>query len=99
MLEIEKLFLTEPPFDHTAYSNHTEFAKSITRNKGGRYGFIVYVLDNNDKPILPYPFSSYGAAQIAIGLKQNSRLISRYIDTNKVYNQKYIFYSYDPLLK
>lgn len=39
------------------------------------------------------PFSTYGAGHEALGLKRSSTVIGKYIDTGKLYKDKYIFSS------
>jgi hypothetical protein len=39
------------------------------------------------------PFFSYSAAHVAIGLKPSSNTCSRYIDTGKLFRNKYLFTS------
>lgn len=45
------------------------------------------------KQIIGSPFPTYGAGHVALGLKAGSRTIGRYIDTGKLYKNRYTFYS------
>lgn len=91
---LSKLFAQTPPFDVNSGRSHFELVREFTISKGGRKGFIVYVHSSEGyKELKGSPFSSYGAAHIAIDLKPGSRVIGRYIDTGKLYKDKYIFSS------
>jgi len=93
--EIEKIFTITPPFfraDNSKGKNHLERSKEITVSRGGRLGFTVHVYKNTDE-IPMSPFKTYRAAQLAIGLPVNSKIVSRYIDTGKLYIGEYLFAS------
>ena len=90
---IDLLFSTKPPVDISTGLNHEELSKLVTRNLGGRSGFLVYIY-KQDQIIKGSPFKSYGEAQKAIGLNSNSRAISRNIDTGKLYKNIYLFTSH-----
>lgn len=91
---ISKLFALPAPFDITSGASHLELAKKYTRNMGGRKGFTVYIYDREvGKQITGSPFSTYGAGHVALGLRTNSRVIGRYIDTGKAYKARYTFSS------
>lgn len=91
-VEIESLFSQNPPLNLNNRLTHTELSKQITRDKGGRYGFTVYVYKNGTK-LEGSPFNSYSAAHQAIGLKGTSRAIGRNIDTGKLFKGIYLFSS------
>jgi hypothetical protein len=98
---ISKLLLQTAPFDVNSGRSHLDLAKELTISKGGRKGFTVYIyvqdsslnIRSGFKELKGSPFSTYGAGHEAIGIKRNSRVIGRYIDTGKVYKDKYIFSS------
>jgi hypothetical protein len=93
--EIEKIFTITPPFfraDISKGKNHLERSKELTVSRGGRLGFIVHVYKNKDE-IPMSPFKTYRAAQLAVGLPANSKIVSRYIDTGKLYIGEYLFSS------
>ena len=97
---ISKLFQTAAPFDISSGRSHFILAKELTIAKGGRKGFTVYIyikdllrIVGGFSELKGSPFSTYGAGHEAIGLKRSSRVIGRYIDTGKVYKDKYIFSS------
>jgi|SRR5882757_3858596 hypothetical protein len=83
------------PFDISSGCSHLELAKKFARERGSRKGFTVYIFDTNlgGKQIKGSPFSTYGAGHEALGLKAGSRIIGRYIDTGKMYRDRYTFYS------
>ena len=98
---ISKLLLQTAPFDVNSGRSHLDLVKELTISKGGRKGFTVYIYVQDSslnirggfKELKGSPFSTYGAGHEAIGVKRSSRVIGRYIDTGKVYKDKYIFSS------
>jgi hypothetical protein len=93
---ISKLLAPTPPFDISSDRGHLELVKEFTVSKGGHKGFTVYVYECGSKgykELKGSPFSSYGAGHVAIGQRPGSRTIGRYIDTGKVYKDKYLFSS------
>jgi hypothetical protein len=93
---IIKLLDQTPPFDISANRSHFELIREFTIAKGGRKGFTVYIYEceaGGYKELKGSPFSTYGEGHEVIGLRRGSRVIGRYIDTGKLYNNKYIFYS------
>ena len=92
LLEIYKVLSVEPPFNIKNGDSHHKLSRQITLEKGGRRGFTVYVYKDGLQ-IEGSPFSSYGAANRAIGLRSNSRTISRNIDIGKLYKNTYLFRS------
>lgn len=93
---IMKLLDQIPPFDISSNRSHFELIREFTIAKGGRKGFTVYIYEcvpEGYKELKGSPFSTYGKGHEAIGLRRGSRVIGRYIDTGKLYDNKYIFYS------
>lgn len=94
---ISNLFNQTPPFDISSGRNHLELVREFTIAKGGRKGFIVHVYDCNSRSgieeVKGSPFSTYGDGHEVLGLKRGSRVIGRYIDTGKLYKDKYKFSS------
>lgn len=90
-------FLAQPaPFDISRGLTHFEYVREFTIKKGGRKGFTVYIYNlgtKGGKELAGSPFSTYGSGHVTIGLRAGSRVIGRYIDTGKVYKDKYIFSS------
>jgi hypothetical protein len=92
---INEIFSLPAPFDISSGCSHLELAKNFARKRGSRKGFTVYIYDTNTggKQIIGSPFSTYGAGHVALGLRAGSRIIGRYIDTGKLYKNRYTFYS------
>lgn len=90
--KINMLNKIQAPFDLSTGLTHIENAKNFTRLIGGRQGFLVHIYENGIE-ISNSPFFSYSARQKAIGLRANSRVISRKIETGKIFASKYTFYS------
>ena len=94
--EIFKLLDQTPPFDISTNRSHFDLVREFTISKGGRSGFTVYIYEyksNKLHLVNGSPFSTYGDGHEKIGLKRGSRVIGRYIDTNKQYQDKYVFSS------
>lgn len=89
---IEKVFSTKPLFDISSGDNHYKLARKYSLLKGGRKGFSVFVYLKGVQ-IKGSPFLTYGAAHLAIGLKPGSRIIFRYIDTEKLFRGIYLIRS------
>jgi hypothetical protein len=89
--KLKKLFDQEAPFKYYIETNHEEKAKKFAREKGSRQGFKVYVYDEKKELIIGSPFGSYSAAQKILNL--SNRIVFRYIDTGKYFNNKYLFRS------
>lgn len=91
------LFKQTPPFDISSGRSHFELVKEFTIAKGGRSGFTVHIYESNSiselREIKGSPFSTYGDGHEVLGLKRGSRVIGRYIDTGKLYKDKYRFSS------
>lgn len=92
MEEITKLLNTPPIFDLTsglAYKNLSDFAKT---EKRGELGYGVNVYDRGEL-LKDSPFPSYTKAALALGNINISSVISKKIDTNKLYKQRFRFES------
>nr|QJQ35383.1 LAGLIDADG endonuclease [Fusarium pseudonygamai] len=97
---ILNLFKQTPPFDISSHRSHFELVREFTVAKGGRKGFLVHIYECNStlndmslKEVKDSPFSTYGDGHEVLGLKRGSRVIGRYIDTGKLYRDKYRFSS------
>jgi hypothetical protein len=72
-----------PHIDHVrAFSIANRSEKSNT----------VYIYEGKNR-IKGSPFASYSAAHKSLGLKSSSNTCNRYIDTNRLYKNKYLFSS------
>nr|UPX01507.1 LAGLIDADG endonuclease [Fusarium boothii] len=97
---ILNLFKQTPPFDISSDRSHFELVREFTIAKGGRKGFLVHIYECSStlddmliKEVKDSPFSTYGDGHEVLGLKRGSRVIGRYIDTGKLYKDKYRFAS------
>lgn len=94
---ILNLFKQTPPFDIYSNRSHFELVRGLTIAKGGSKGFTVHIYECNSisdfKEVKGSPFSTYGDGHEVLGLKRGSRVIGRYIDTGKLYKDKYRFSS------
>jgi hypothetical protein len=90
-LEVNSVFDTPIPFNLALNKSHLENVRKKVAKKAGNKGFIVYVYDK-DQLINNAPFTSHQAAKRYI---QNIPIsvISLYVDTGKVYRDRYTFYS------
>ena len=92
MNEIENLLKTPPIFDLTSglgYKNLSDLAKT---EKRGYAGYSVNVYDRGNL-LKGSPFPSYTKAAFALGNINISSVISKKIDTNKLYKERFIFES------
>nr|QBM09631.1 hypothetical protein [Dactylella sp.] len=92
MENIENLLKTPPIFDLTSGLSFKDITNLARSNKGGTKGFGVNVYE---KGILleGSPFSSYTKAALALGNVNISSVISKNIDTGKLYKQRFKFES------
>lgn len=82
----------DPPFDVKLNILHVKNVRDysiITKTKEPK---TVYIY-SEDKMIEGSPFNSFSMAHKALGLKPSSNTCNRYIDTNRLYKNKYIFTS------
>lgn len=90
-LEVDSVFSSLMPFDLTLNQTHHQNVRKLTGKKGGNQGCIVYAYDK-DQLINNAPFLSYKAAKRYIQNISTST-ISFYINTGKIYKDRYTFYS------
>lgn len=91
---IKKLLKTPPIFDLTSgltYKILSDLEK-ISLQKGGNRGYGVNVYDGEEL-LKGSPFPSYTKAALALGNINISSIISKKIDTNKLYKQRFKFES------
>ena len=89
--EIQSLFEVKPIFNIHSGKSHFSLAKEFALQKGSRKGYKLYIYKNG-KEIPGSPFHSYREGCKAIDQISVST-IKNYIDTNKVFKNKYTFYS------
>lgn len=94
--DIEKRFKAiqklESPFDVNLYIPHTFNVRKFSIENRSENPKIVYIYTKQGK-VIGSPFASFSAAHKVLGLKPSSNTCNRYIDTNRLYKNKYIFSS------
>jgi len=83
------IFNMNLPVTLTPLMSHLNLAQTFSRLKGPRE---VWVYDKGTL-LKGSPFSSNVSACEIIGLDRKSSIVRRYIDTDKIYNNRYKFYS------
>lgn len=89
---IEKLLKTPPIFDLTSGLTYKNLSDLVKTEKGGNRGYGVNVYDGGEL-LKGSPFPSYTKAALALGNINISSIISKKIDTNKLYKQRFKFES------
>ena len=82
----------DSPFDVKLNIPHTENVRKYSIKNRSENPKIVYIYVN-DEMVTGSPFISFSSAHKALGLKPSSNTCNRYIDTNRLYKNKYIFTS------
>ena len=80
------------PFDVQANIPHTENVRKLSIANRSEKPITVYVYENKNM-VKGSPFASYSAAHKSLGLKASSNTCNRYIDTGRLYKNKYIYLS------
>ena len=88
----EDIMKKDSPFDIKLDLPHTENVRKFSILNRSINPKIVYIYENENM-VQGSPFISYSKAHKALGLKPSSNTCNRYIDTNKLYKNKYIFTS------
>ena len=88
----EDIIKKDSPFDIKLYIPHTENVRKFSIANRSENPKIVYIY-TNEGMVEGSPFTSFSAAHKALNLKPSSNTCNRYIDTNKLYKNKYIFSS------
>lgn len=82
-------FLNKPPvFDLSSGLSYKSLSDIIKVSKKAPSGFAVNVYDNGEL-VVGSPFSSYTQAALALGNINVSSVISKKIDTDKLYKGRY----------
>lgn len=82
----------DSPFDVKLNIPHLENVRKYSIANKSENPKTVYIYDENEM-VNGSPFVSFSAAHKALGLKPSSNTCNRYIDTNRLYKNKYIFTS------
>ena len=88
----QAIFAKDPPFDVKANIPHAENVRKLSIANRSVNPIIVYIYENNNM-IKGSPFACYSAAHKSLGLNPSSNTCNRYIDTDRLYKNKYIFSS------
>lgn len=88
--QVSSVLSITPPLVRAPSQTHRAFAMAIARTQKDTR--LIYVYDNG---VLTEdsPYNVYAKRQVPLGIPSNSKIISRYIDTGKVYNNRYVFTS------
>nr|YP_009254039.1 hypothetical protein [Hypomyces aurantius]ANC62724.1 hypothetical protein [Hypomyces aurantius] len=90
--KFEEIIKKDSPFDIKLDLPHTENVRKFSIANRSENPKIVYIY-TNEGIIEGSPFTSYSSAHKALGLNPSSNTCNRYIDTNRLYKNKYIFTS------
>jgi hypothetical protein len=90
--KFEDIIKKDSPFDIKLDLPHTENVRKFSIANRSENPKIVYIY-TNECLMEGSPFPSFSAAHKALGLKPSSNTCNRYIDTNRLYKNKYIFSS------
>lgn len=90
--KFEDIIKKDSPFDVKLDLPHTENVRKFSIANRSENPKTVYIY-TNEGIIEGSPFSSFSTAHKALGLNPNSNTCNRYIDTNRLYKNKYIFSS------
>lgn len=90
--KFEDIIKKDPPFDIKLDLPHTENVRNFSIINRSENPKTVYIY-TDEGMIKGSPFISYSAAHKALSLNPSSNTCNRYIDTNRLYKNKYIFTS------
>jgi hypothetical protein len=82
----------DPPFDVQANIPHVDNARKFRMANRSENPKTVYIY-TSEGMVKGSPFASFSSAHKALGLKSSSNTCNRYIDTGRLYKNKYIFSS------
>lgn len=85
-----KILEIKPLIDINSNKSHTQLMLEYSNKNKVKQTIYIYL---NDKLIEGSPFTTYSSANLALNLKNNSRTVFRYINTNKLYKNKYLITS------
>jgi len=93
VFEISQAILAKDPlFDVKANIPHINHVRAFSITNRSEKPNTVYIYKGKNM-IKGSPFASYSAAHKSLGLKYSSNTCNRYIDTNRLYKNKYLFFS------
>ncbi len=82
----------DSPFDVQANIPHVDNARKFRMANKSENPKTVYIYTSKGM-VKGSPFASFSSAHKALGLKSSSNTCNRYIDTGRLYKNKYIFSS------
>ena len=88
----EIIFEKDPPFDIKSNTPHSDNVRKFSIKNRSDNPKVVYIY-TNDGMVEGSPFISYSSAHKALGLNPSSNTCNRYIDTGRLYKDKYVFSS------
>jgi hypothetical protein len=88
----QEIFAKPSPFDLNLGKTHVELSQEFSRAKRKLNQNIVYIYKDN-KLVEGSPFLKLSDAHRALGLSPSSKTCHRYLDTGKLYKNKYLFSS------
>lgn len=91
--EISKIFDCPPVYDLSSGLSYKAYSDIAKAAKNGNKGYGVNVYDNGEL-VKGSPFPSYTQAALALGDINISSVISKKIDTGKLYKQRFKFESF-----
>ena len=86
------IFEKDPPFDVKFNISHSENVRKYSIQNRSDNPKVVYIY-TNEGIVKGSPFVSYSSAHKALGLNPSSNTCNRYIDTGRLYKNKYVFSS------
>ncbi len=93
IFERSKIILAkDPPFDVKSNIPHIDNVRAFSIANRSEKPNTVYLYEDGNL-VKDSPFASYSAAHKWLGLKPSSNTCNRYIDTNRLYKNKYIISS------
>jgi hypothetical protein len=90
--KFEDIIKKDPPFDIKLDFPHTQNVRKFSIANKSENPKTVYIY-TNEGILEGSPFISFSTAHKALGLNPSSNTCNRYIDTNRLYKNKYIFSS------
>lgn len=88
----QAILAKDPLFDVQANMPHIDHVRAFSIANRSEKSNTVYIYEGKNR-IKGSPFASYSAAHKSLGLKSSSNTCNRYIDTNRLYKNKYLFSS------
>lgn len=88
----DKLLINDWPIDINKDIDHNRNSRLLIKELRSNNRYRVYIYENS-KLLEGSPFKSYAEAHRVLGLNGSSRICYRYLDTGKLYKNKYLITS------